>query len=94
MGTEARGRLGSEGWSNHVVYPFGNRRLCQQWLIRSESGEYGSNHARPGDSGAAWMTLDGVAVGLQVGVVRHDPRFAFLTPFETVCRLFDVAVAS
>lgn len=93
-GAEIRGRLVEDGWSSRVAYSFGSRCISRQWLVRVERSQEPGSGARPGDSGAAWTTLDGVAVGLQIGVVRHQPHYAFLTPFETICELFDVAIAS
>jgi hypothetical protein len=89
-GDVVRGRLAGEDWSGRLAYHFGSRRLVGQWLIRVEAG---AEHMRQGDSGGAWFTGQGVVVGLQVGVLRARPEFVIVTPFETVARLFDVAVA-
>lgn len=89
-GRIVEGRLVCEGWSGRLAYSFGGRRLERQWLVLTETGE---NRIRAGDSGAVWMTRDGIVAALQVGVLRERPEYAIVTPFETICRLFDVGIA-
>ncbi len=40
------------------------------------------------------MTPDGIAVGLQVGILPGRPRAVLITPVETVCKLYQVATAA
>lgn len=84
------GRLVAQGWSGTLAYTFGPRRLVRQWLVAIEAG---GDPSQRGQSGAPWLTLDGVAVGIQVGVLRQDARVAVITPAETVCALFRSGVA-
>ena len=92
-GRRVIGQLVSEGWSGSIAYNFGTRGLTHQWIVRTNADQGYGDRVRRGDSGAVWMTLNGVAVGLQVGVLRHRPRYVILTPFQTICSLFGVAIA-
>ena len=87
------GQLTKERWAGQIAYHFGKRRLANQWIVRTDIDRNISARSYMGDSGAVWMTDDGVAVGLQVGVIRSRPHYVIVTPFETICTLFKAAIA-
>ena len=89
-GRRVRGRLVAEGWHGTLTYAFGSRRLVGQWLVAIDPGP---RAGRPGQSGMPWLSLDGVAVGIQVGVLRRADPCVIVTPMQTVCELFRVGVA-
>lgn len=90
------GKLLRAGWAGRMSYTFGTRWVTGQWIVvvDHQSGAIGTRPLRRGDSGLLWSTLDGVCVGVQIGIRSGRPYEAIVTPFETVCQLFKVRVAS
>jgi len=76
------------------MYSFGRRRLVGQWIIAVDPARSGPSLIRPGDSGVAWTTEDGVVVGLQVGIVSGRLYRAIVTPFQTISEVMEVRVAA
>lgn len=83
----------AQGWSGPISYVFGTRRLTDQWVVQLDAGQDNGTRIRRGDSGAVWMSSEGVVVGLQVAVLGYTPQYALVTPFEAICNTFNVAVA-
>lgn len=76
------GHVCEVSWNGRVRYPWGSRRLANQILIRSDSAA----HPRCGDSGALWVTREGVAVAVQVAATG---RCAVATPLSPLLAEWD-----
>lgn len=90
------GRLVREGWAGRMAYAFGARRITGQWIVAVDHrrSKNGARPLRRGDSGLIWTTGDGLAAGLQIGILTGRPYAAIVTPFETLCQLFGVRAAA
>ncbi|WP_317054707.1 hypothetical protein [Roseovarius rhodophyticola] len=95
-GGHLSGRMLSSDWAGRMRYSFGTRNVFRQWIIAVDrkSSEPGTRPIRRGDSGLLWHTPDGVAVGLQIGVLATCPDRTIITPFTTICDLFEVRTAA
>lgn len=70
----SRGEVVHSSWNGRVRYPWGSRRLSKQVLVEITEG----TRPQRGDSGTLWVTMDGLALGLQVATIRK--RFAVVSP--------------
>lgn len=73
--SDCSGRIVYPSCRVRVRYAWGSRRLCGQVLIQRETGSL----PRPGDSGGLWVSEDGLALGIQVAVLRD---YAVVTPLS------------
>lgn len=89
QGELIEGYLERSDWAGYLSYKFGSRRLIKQWVIQSTP----QNKRLNGHSGIPWVTKDGIAVGLQVGIIPRAPGAILITPIASICQLFDVVVA-
>ena len=89
------GRLARKDWAGRMAYSFGARRVTGQWIVAVDHRgvHNGTRPLKRGDSGLLWVTTEGAAVGIQIGMLSGRPFEAIVTPFETFCRLFKVRVA-